>query len=57
METNRNVSNQEGPNWPEFFRLLAKGRMRRLGLAPLPPELKNKVNKKAANKSTAICKS
>lgn len=46
MQANHNSSNQDRPNWAAFFKLLAKGRMRRLGLAPMPPELKDKKDGK-----------
>jgi hypothetical protein len=47
---------QEGPNWPAFFRLLARGRLRRLGLAPMPPELKKKMDRvdRAAQQQKAV---
>lgn len=42
----------DGPNWPAFFRLLALGRLRRLGMAPLPPELRE--NRKRTSVSSAV---
>lgn len=33
------IKEQEGPDWRAFGRMLAIGRLRRLGLAPIPPEV------------------
>ncbi len=35
--------NRSGPDWKAFGRALAIGELRILGLAPVPPELQEKV--------------
>lgn len=37
------ANEQTGPNWQAFGYYLGIGRLRIMGLAPVPPELKEKV--------------
>lgn len=41
----QSLENQEGPNWRAFGRILAIGRLRRLGLKPIPREVVDRLKR------------
>lgn len=45
------IDTRTGPNWPAFYRLLAIGHFRRIGLLPVPKEVQERLARERAAKN------